>query len=584
MMLLYCVVPQSTLVLLISIQHHGHTSQNLCCWVNPPFTPLGNCLMLLCCAVPIKHPGSVYKHPMPWANIPNLCCWGTPPHSTGKQPPATDHSPWSAAKAQHSPGSKLNTGCVQARGRWEHNGFEWKWQKASKILHRQTPHVSLDTWDRLYYPQSKASDPVFNPHVVYWELWKQAAHEQNAPDHAAQAAATLWKPHIQWIPQYCPTMRAIFDNSKDNQWSISELLEWTSLPVESCKCRAIAQLDPNILDPHTGHVRTANIDTALKAAINRKMFRFARVNKLHTIRSWFRKGRGFRPGFLQPDQPNEIWKSTHESFSGSMSAAFRLMKYHPGLVANHTFKPWRWRRPVYTQRKLCSMREVRACKKWLQKHLTVTSVDKSSKNFAFVCKWSYRWTLWTRLNSEGEMARLPTDSCTDAGVQLAALVAGKPKNIVGTPCSAENKDMPATFPPLIGSVKMKKILDDSKTSEEKASIDTWRFITAASTGPVKEACAMHAIIGSKLDSVYYDHCLRVSKRWTRMLPKSLKGRRIRVYRQAKDVAHILCNMPSEANWISNADISKMFERLPRNGLLSIKSTCAWKFRLCLQEK
>ena len=131
---------------------------------------------------------------------------------------------------------------------------------------------------------------------------------------------------------------------------------------------------------------------------------------------------------------------------------------------------------------------------------------------------------------------------------------------------------------------MKKILDDSKTSEEKASIDTWRFITAASTGPVKEACAMHAIIGSKLDSVYYDHCLRVSKRWTRMLPKSLKGRRIRVYRQAKDVAHILCNMPSEANWISNADISKMFERLPRNGLLSIKSTCAWKFRLCLQEK
>ena len=31
-------------------------------------------------------------------------------------------------------------------------------------------------------------------------------------------------------------VRAIFDNPKDNQWSISELLEWNLLPVESCKC------------------------------------------------------------------------------------------------------------------------------------------------------------------------------------------------------------------------------------------------------------------------------------------------------------------------------------------------------------
>ena len=373
-------------------------------------------------------------------------------------------------------------------------------------------------------------------------MWKTEATTHSTHDAGALAAAARWKPHIRWIPTYSDSLRAILDNSKDNAWTIAELLEWSTQPAEKCNCREIALLNPDILDPYTQHVRTASLSKVLYAASKQHRYAVKERQMFRTMRTWLQKGRGYRPGFINPKDPARIWKSTHTSFAASMRAAMKVADNFPQhsttrLKWQHNRVPrgWRWIARPHSQ---CNPHGLRSCKAWIQRHLTVTTVDKSSKNFAFVCKWFYRWTLWTRLNSEGEMVRIPTDGRTETAAELAKSVSKKTACIIGTPSTDDGGKIPM-FPSLIGSVKMKKILDNSKTDKEKASIDTWRFITTANEGPVKPACRIHAIIGSKLDSVYYSHCLRVCKRWTRQLPKQLKGRKVRAYRQAKDIAHLV---------------------------------------------
>ena len=228
--------------------------------------------------------------------------------------------------------------------------------------------------------------------------------------------------------------------------------------------------------------------------------------------------------------------------------------------------------------------EAQAATKWIQEHLCVSHVDKSSKNFAFVCKWYYRWCLWRRLNTEGELARIPVTAEYTAD-DLAAQVHTSTLNILKL-AHTTNLTQPS-FPPLIGAVKMKKLLDDGKTNIEKASLDMWRFITAASNSPVKLACHIHAIIGSKITPVYYNHCIKVSNQWTKKLRRSQSTHthgKVRCYMQASDVTHILCNSPQTISHISCGDVSKMFERLPQKGIISITTACTWKFALVLREK
>ena len=96
------------------------------------------------------------------------------------------------------------------------------------------------------------------------------------------------KPHIRWILTYSDSLRAILDNSKDNAWTIDELLEWSTQPAEKCNCREIALLNPDILDPYTQHVRTASLSKVLYAASNSTDMRPSChwLRPLSNLRSW----------------------------------------------------------------------------------------------------------------------------------------------------------------------------------------------------------------------------------------------------------------------------------------------------------
>ena len=76
----------------------------------------------------------------------------------------------------------------------------------------------------------------------------------------------------------------------------------------------------------------------------------------------------------------------------------------------------------------------------------------------------------------------------------------KAHTTLGLPIPTDNTV--TLFPTMMASVKEKKLQDDSKGPEEKASLDMWRFITAAFDYPTKIASRPHVMAGAAVDKVY----------------------------------------------------------------------------------
>lgn len=139
------------------------------------------------------------------------------------------------------------------------------------------------------------------------------------------------------------------------------------------------------------------------------------------------------------------------------------------------------------------------------------------------------------------------------------------------------------FPHMMASVKEKKLQDDTVKPEKKASLDVWRFITAGAEYPSKEASKIHVRIGARVDDAYKQHCRETSILLRQALPQSIKSTRVRLFTQSKVGTHILANAPRKVTAVSNGDHSKMFERLPHTGPVSIVEGCCHKFSIALEQ-
>ena len=219
----------------------------------------------------------------------------------------------------------------------------------------------------------------------------------------------------------------------------------------------------------------------------------------------------------------------------------------------------------------------------VQSYLTITRVDKSESNFAFVCTRHYQQTIMQRLQSSdfAPVRRIP--QATEH--MLAESLWLKTLQLLGQTDTHTPKGFPRCgFPTMIGTVKQKKLTDPSKTLLERGTIDMWRWITAAQAYPVKLASHTHVRISKLIEKAYYSHCRKASIEARRHLPSDMKRKhRVKHYHQAKVVTHIIRNAPKRIKSVHNGDHSKMFERLPHKGPVSIIAACMHKARIAFDE-
>jgi hypothetical protein len=101
---------------------------------------------------------------------------------------------------------------------------------------------------------------------------------------------------------------------------------------------------------------------------------------------------------------------------------------------------------------------------------------------------------------------------------------------------------------------------------------------------VKLASHTHVRISKLIERAYYSHCRKASIEARRHLPDDMKRKhKVRHYHQAKVVTHIIRNAPKRITSIHNGDHSKMFERLPHKGPVSIIAACMHKARIAFDE-
>ena len=167
----------------------------------------------------------------------------------------------------------------------------------------------------------------------------------------------------------------------------------------------------------------------------------------------------------------------------------------------------------------------------LHRCLKVTRVDQSEPNFALVCTQYYRRSIMQRLSSAEDFVHIRTTGPE----HRAALAHETFENAHATlrlPIPTDNTV--TLFPTMMTSVKEKKLQDDAKGPEEKASLDVWRFITAAFDYPTKIASRVHVMAGAAVDKVYVRHCRDESIRQKRSLPSTAgyRRRKVRLYRQS----------------------------------------------------
>ena len=106
----------------------------------------------------------------------------------------------------------------------------------------------------------------------------------------------------------------------------------------------------------------------------------------------------------------------------------------------------------------------------IQAHLTITRVDKSESNFAFVCTEYYHWAVMQRLSS-ADFTRVGPDS-ESAGLAAQQWEAVQTTFRMPEPFVSEEyhpSDL-RPFPPMIGTIKMKKLMDPTKSPEDRASL------------------------------------------------------------------------------------------------------------------
>ena len=453
------------------------------------------------------------------------------------------------------------------------------------------------------------AEPELEPELEHWVTLKYVAPDDTRsrytdlahcwPAELRDAAVEGWRGHVRWIPEYPPTMGNTLDNCQERKWHISELETWSNKPASECPCHSIWN-SSKYVDSSTGHVRTADCDIVTH---EHKSQSTAWSNLL-------RRGRNFRPPYRSLGI-DKLWKKRRDIWTRENKQKLepllhyisdsQVLDYSPPYgpyqdkqkehyrttnqkVKRDRLKPHQGRR-----------RDIRPCGLWslepflkhcekLQKHLVFTRVDKAANNFAFCCKQQYRWTVLRRLVTEGEMQHVPTQGLEEQQ-EMARDLHDRARALLLIPfAEAHTQEEHRPFPTIFASPKMKKILDDSVTAVQKSSPAVERFITGGHMGPVKELSEIHAILGTKMDRAYSRAMLRKGTKLTKRLPPNMRARGdiIRLEYNATDATEIIANAPKQLVAISKGDHSKMFERPPRTGILSLKAACTWKSELVLK--
>ena len=506
--------------------------------------------------------------------------------------------------AQADPGEDSEDDGIP-RGIWKWNGAEWRWTPAAK----QIPEDILECRIMLRFPASTG----YQCTKAERKLWHQNIWETLIPQHTEVSYRTQivgarrrlceeqWQ-QIHWVPAYPKPCGRAWDNSADQVWSAESMVSNREHEPE-CYCQQLAAIAPEAIDTDAGHIRTSNIDSILESPDALGLTR-RHLGGLRKIKACIHKGRKFRPQFQSESETTETtWQSLSRVTTDALDMICSDTEVIPETARArvlHTAKSRAERMldghrtpHMGTTRRAHSARQghklglFRQCVEALQACLVITRVDKSEANFSFVCKHLYRSTLLGRLMEDGDFTPVPperthAEGAKEGHIPLETVIHGKLASVLNL---HQDTGQGPPFPTMIASVKEKKLRDPSKTPEFRASRDVWRFITAASNYPVKLASRLHVQIGARLDVAYYKHCVQRSKStWGKMPWSTRRKAKVKFYFQAKEVTNILRNAPHKVTWVSNGDHSKMFEKLPHTGPVSIVEACRHKFRIALQEK
>ena len=488
-------------------------------------------------------------------------------------------------------------------GQWVFNRVEWEWNPGKKLA----PDGPVICW-RIPYPVVSDHEPsTACLRAWYWEIAERVQkvvfpRANQARRTETETHLTHWFWRVQWYPVYPPQVGRTMDSTMHHQgWQAAQAQD---PPPDVCPCQALAARIPGVLDPSIGHIRTASITPILDAAQHDQSV--IPGTKDRTTYCWpyamkeleyaFRKGRTFRSTPLDHTWAHGVWTEAYNIVRSMTFDAMCMTELanprrvsdfidarihdtaHPsgGLSLSSP--------PPMPQSETRKNATVVGAIRDIQSILTVTRVDKSAPNFAFVCKAYYRWAILQRLNSQDDFVRIHHPLSDPIPLHEQIWLRGL--QIFGlTPDSAPAKFALSEFPTVIASVKMKKLTDPSKTEAYRASLDTWRWLTTAHKCPTKLASTLHVRLGTAVEVAYYAHCCKASLTARTRLPSHLIRRhRVKFCHQAKVVTKIIRNAPKKVTSVANGDHSKMFESLPHSGLVSIKAACLHKWNIALSER
>ena len=450
------------------------------------------------------------------------------------------------------------------------------------------------------WPRPKLVIPYLGPHgaarsrtrIRHWfrDIWLEVGRDRISKN-TCIALADECHGRAARIHSFPKSVGSKLDNASE-PWS-REHVPTTA----QCHCDELGKIDPAMIDPATKHVRCTNVSTLIESwcsesgASDFHASRWAGAQ----LQNWIKAGREFRSRTFPKRATEAIWGGNtaevkrdawltilgHADIDITTRRDMILTSGYGNPVSTRPPKQfdaqW-WRRQQEKDE------EVLKIAKHLQGLLTITRVDKSENNLSFVCKELYRSTILSRLSNSADFEALP-DLSPEEEMQMATKLRDVAHSIIRLQVDTRaDLDPNLRFPTMIATTKQKKLVDPTKTLAEKASLDMWRFITSADRHPVKLLCDTHVALGKMLDKAYYDHCMMRTLQAKTMMGPSRRGRYVRFYHQAKEVTHIIKNMPKRITSVANGDHSKMFESLPHDGPAGLKQACLHKFRLATLQK
>ena len=248
---------------------------------------------------------------------------------------------------------------------------------------------------------------IFDPRCLLTKCWANTPWLQQARN------------SITFIPILPPTVGNMIDNYADMSFKIGDLKDITSLDPTECPCHRI----PNShmwIDDSIGHIRTFDASIMRWGGKGNNFYHRAA-----------RKGRDFRPPWCQ-----QLFLQALFTFFDNIAVAFDaiLTRLEQAIPAHNTADKPALRKTVTSR--LQASKDVilgkangsyrhrhplllptEAWKRYgllietMQKHLTFTRTDKAENTPNTVCTAYYRWNIYTRLTTQGEIRMLgPADT------------------------------------------------------------------------------------------------------------------------------------------------------------------------------